>query len=89
MIIEEWWPQLRPETRQWLVANNGDAVPPPIVDEIAAVGDPAASDAWWAELDGSSGRSMPDGVVAWIEEATNDEVEPFYEDTRGSSQIRV
>lgn len=54
----------------------------PIVDEIAAVGGPEASDAWWAELDGSSGRSIPDGAVDWIEKATNDEVEPFDEDTR-------
>lgn len=45
MIIEAWWPQLRPATRQWLIANNGEAVPPLIVDEIAAVGGPAATDA--------------------------------------------
>lgn len=73
MTIEAWWPRLRPETREWLIANNGDAVSPLIVDEIAAKGGPAVTDAWWAELDGSSGRGMPDEAVDWIEEAANDE----------------
>ena len=35
MTIEAWWPRLRPETRQWLIANNGDAVTPAIAEEIA------------------------------------------------------
>ena len=75
MTIAEWWPRLRPETRQFLIANNGDAVPLPMVDEIAAAGGPAVSDAWWADLDGSPGRCMPDDAVDWIEEAANNEVE--------------
>lgn len=75
MIIEAWWPMLRLETRQWLVANNGDAIPPQIVDEIVVAGGPAATDPWWADIDGSPGRSMPDDAVDWIEEAANDEVE--------------
>ncbi len=75
MLIEAWWPHLRPETRVWLIANNGDTVSPLIVDEIAAVGGPAATDAWWADLDGSLGRCMPDDAVDWIEAAANDEVE--------------
>lgn len=33
MTVERWWPKLRPETREWLIANNGDAVPVEIVDE--------------------------------------------------------
>ena len=75
MLIEAWWPRLRRETRQWLMANNGDAVPPVVLDEIAAVGGPAATDEWWARLDGSPGRCMPDDAVDWIEAAANDEVE--------------
>lgn len=75
MSIETWWPQLQPETQQWLTANNGDAVPPPIVDEIAAVGGPAATDAWWADLEGSPGRCMPDDAIDWVEEVANDELE--------------
>ena len=75
MEIDAWWRQLRPETRQWLIANNGDTVPPQVADEIAAVGGPAATDAWWARLEGSPGLCMPDDAVDWIEAAANDEVE--------------
>ncbi|MBC7678843.1 MAG: hypothetical protein H7233_07625 [Pseudorhodobacter sp.] len=75
MTIEVWWPRLRTETRQWLAANNGDAVPPLIVEEIAAQGGPAAVDTWWVDVDGSPGRGMPDDAVDWIEAAANGEVE--------------
>ena len=74
MVIEAWWPRLPPETRQWLMANNGDAVPPQVVAVIAAAGGPAATDGWWASLDGSPERCMPDDAVDWIEAAANDEV---------------
>ena len=74
MSIEAWWPQLRPETRAWLTANNGDAVPSVIAEEIAALGGPAIADAWWSDAEGASGRNMPDDAVDWIEEAANEEV---------------
>ncbi len=73
MTIEAWWPQLRPETRAWLIANNGDAVPSVIVQEIAALGGPAVDGAWWSDADGASGRTMPDHAVDWVEAAANDE----------------
>ena len=75
MTIEAWWVRLRPETRTWLIANNGDAVPPLLAAEIAAVGGPATTDAWWVEVDGSLARCLPDDAVDWIEAAANDEVE--------------
>ena len=75
MTIEAWWPRLRTETREWLIANNGDAVPSLIVEEIAAQGGPAVTDAWWANVDGSPGQGMPDEVVDWIAEVANYEVE--------------
>jgi hypothetical protein len=73
MTIETWWPRLRTETRRWLLANNGDVVPPLIMEEIAAEGGPVVTDAWWADSEGSAGRVMPDEAVDWIEEAANDE----------------
>ena len=73
MLIDAWWPLLRPETREWLRANNGDAASLVIVEEIAAVGGPTATDLWWADLDGSGGWCMPDDAVDWIEEVSNDE----------------
>src|SRR5690348_3229530 len=47
MPIEQWWPKLQQPTRDWLIANNGDAVPPAVMAEIAEAGGPATSDAWW------------------------------------------
>lgn len=71
--IDAWWPKLRPETREWLVANNGDAVPTSIVEEITQAGGPAHSDAWWVIGHQSAGARMPDEAVDWIEEIANEE----------------
>jgi hypothetical protein len=53
--------------------NNGDVVPPLIIEEVAAEGGPAAADAWWADSECSPGRVTPDEAVDWIEEVTKDE----------------
>ena len=71
--IELWWPRLRAETQQWLMANNGDAMPAPLMAEIEAAGGPAVSDPWWSEQEGSVGGCMPDDAIDWIEETGNDE----------------
>lgn len=76
MTVERWWPKLRPETREWLIANNGDAVPVEIVDEIAAAGGPGPEDSWWALDESPSGPVMPDSAVDWIEEVANKEISP-------------
>jgi hypothetical protein len=73
MSIEVWWPRLQPGTRDWLIANNGDAVPPAIVEEIKDAGGPVTSDAWWVAQDGSTGAYMPDAATDWIEEIANGE----------------
>jgi hypothetical protein len=73
MPIDVWWPKLQPVTRDWLIANNGDAVPAPIVQEISQVGGPLMSHAWWVTEDGSTGTYMPDAATDWIEEIANDE----------------
>ena len=36
MSIEAWWPKLRLESREYLIANNGDVVPAALVAEITA-----------------------------------------------------
>jgi hypothetical protein len=73
MSIEVWWPKLQPATRDWLIANNGDAVPAPIVEEITEAGGPVKSDAWWVGQDGSTDSFMPDEATDWIEEIANEE----------------
>ena len=73
MSIEAWWPKLQPATREWLMANNGDAVPVAIIDENTAAGGPVRSDAWWATQEASTGLCMPDEAIDWIEDIANDE----------------
>lgn len=73
MSIETWWPKLRPVTRDWLISNNGDVVPRPIIEEIAAAGGPPESDGWWVSDDDLNGVCMPDEAVDWIEDVANDE----------------
>jgi hypothetical protein len=73
MDIEQWWPRLSPATREWLTANNGEVIPPPIVGEIIdAGGDPAAG-SWWVGESGIDGLSLSDAAIDWIEEAANGE----------------
>ncbi|MDF2443767.1 MAG: hypothetical protein JWR01_1970 [Subtercola sp.] len=77
MDTAEWWAKLTQATRAWLIANNGDAVPQQIVDEITAAGGGNA-------LDDSSARSpnggsdvlgfhLSDSTTDWIEEVANGE----------------
>ena len=73
MSIEMWWPKLRPETREWLISNNGDVVPGRIIQEITEAGGPSESDVWWVRQDDSAGLCMPDEAVDRIEEIANEE----------------
>ncbi|MGU3645187.1 hypothetical protein ACLBXX_09485 [Microbacterium sp. C23T] len=48
MAMDEIWARLAPVTRDWLIANNGDAVPADIAAEIDEVADSASADDVWA-----------------------------------------
>lgn len=61
MSIEMWWPKIRQESRDWLVANNGDLVRQDIVDEIVRAGGVV------------TGAYLPDEVVDWVEAVANGE----------------
>ena len=73
MEIEDWWPKLTLASRDWLVANNGDAVPHEILSEIAAAGGPDKSTSWWTGQIDSEGFHFPDDAVDWVEAIANDE----------------
>jgi hypothetical protein len=74
MPIAQWWPRLQQQTRDWLIANNGDVVPPAVMAEIAEAGGPTTSDSWWvAQDEEATGRVMPDEAIDWIEETANEE----------------
>jgi hypothetical protein len=61
MNINEWWPDLRPATREWLLANNGDAIPADIVDELTMAGRSSSTD------------HLADDEIDWIEAVANGE----------------
>jgi len=71
--MAHWWRRLTPKTQQWLIDNNGDAVPEEIVREIVDVGGSIASEAWWAGETDSSGFHFSDEAVDWIEAVGNRE----------------
>lgn len=47
MGMDEIWERLAPETRDWLVANNGDVVPAVIAAEIDELIDATGTDDVW------------------------------------------
>jgi len=57
MGIEEIWERLAPSTRDWLVENNGDAIPADIAAEIDDVADATNADEVWAVESGSEDLS--------------------------------
>jgi hypothetical protein len=61
MSIEVWWPKIRQASRDWLVANNGDAVPGDVADDIIRVGGEIA------------GSYLSDDAVDWVEAVANGE----------------
>jgi hypothetical protein len=72
--LEEWWPRLSQASRDWLIANNGDAVPSAVTEEIARAGGSVAADAWWVGQTGPDGCYLSDEAVDWIEEVANGEL---------------
>ncbi|MBT8162682.1 MULTISPECIES: hypothetical protein [Arthrobacter] len=73
MDMAQWWPRLKPSTREWLIGNNGDVVPAEVIAEIADVGGQPDSDASWVGRSGPSGFYLSDEAVDWIEAVGNGE----------------
>ena len=64
---------MEPSTRDWLIENNGDAVPAEVLAEIEDAGGSVASGAWWVGEYGPSGFFFSDEAVDWIEAVGNGE----------------
>ena len=73
MSIEAWGPRLRQQSRDYLIDNNGDLVPPALVDEIVQAGGIVRADAWWVGQMGPEGLFLSDEAIDWIEEVANGE----------------
>ncbi len=69
MGINEWWPMLGPDVQTWLIAHNGEAVSPEVLDKILAVGGPTQQDGEYE----TDGFFLSDQAVDWIEAIANDE----------------
>ena len=69
MEIMEWWPKLDQDARRWLIAHNGEAVSPEVLEMIVAVGGSAPRDGE-SEADG---HFLSDEAVDWIEATANHE----------------
>jgi hypothetical protein len=74
MSLETWWFLLRQESRDSLIASNGDALSTAVLDDIVRVSGPLPSDAWWADENGPNGFYLSDAGVDWVEEVANEEV---------------
>jgi len=59
--IERWWPQLSASIQEWLIANNGDSLPPSVCHAITAVGGTVQA------------SHLTDSETGWIEALANGE----------------
>jgi hypothetical protein len=79
MRIDEWWSELVPSTRQWLIDNAGEAVPAWVLEQITAVtGEPTDDDDWAADVDADD-FYLSDEATDWVEAAGNDELDDLDE----------
>ncbi|PKH40695.1 hypothetical protein SAMN05192575_105213 [Nocardioides alpinus] len=79
--IEDWWPRLSQETRDWLIAHNGDEVTASVAQQIARAGGAVEADAWQTGQDDPHGSYLSDEAVDWIEAVANGEVPPRHSAT--------
>ena len=59
--VVPWWGLLARPTQDWLIAHNGEDLPPVIVTEILAVTGGRTDAAWWAGPD-----QLTDAACDWI-----------------------
>lgn len=72
MKIQEWWPLVTTETRNWLIAHNGEPLAPSVSADILAATRGATERVWWAG-DSAGGPQLTDAATDWIETIANGE----------------
>ena len=73
MDLETWWALLQQDSRDWLVAHNGEVLSRSVVEDVERVGGPVPSVAWWVGEDGPDGLHLSHAAVDWVEEVANGE----------------
>ncbi|MEW1959594.1 hypothetical protein [Kineococcus sp. NPDC059986] len=76
MSLEMWWPHLRQDSRDWLIAHNGEELSQPVIHDIQRVAGPVPAQAWWVGHAGRTSLQLSDAAVDWIEEVANGETAP-------------
>ncbi|NUS34924.1 MAG: hypothetical protein HOQ04_00395 [Pseudarthrobacter sp.] len=72
MKIQEWWPLVTAETRNWLIAHNGEPLTQAVSAEILSATRGATESGWWAG-ESADGPQLTDAAVDWIETIANGE----------------
>ena len=72
MNIQEWWPSVDAETRDWLIEHTGEPLPPDVIAGIMTATDGTTASDWWAG-ESEDGPQLSDQAVDWIEATANDE----------------
>ncbi|WP_432510512.1 hypothetical protein [Kineococcus sp. SYSU DK001] len=74
MSLETWWSHVQQDTRDWLLAHNGEALSPAVVQDVERVAGPLPAQAWWLDRTEPDGLHLSDAAVDWVEEVANGEV---------------
>jgi hypothetical protein len=74
MSLDVLWPLLRQESRDWLVAHNGEALSTLVLDDLERVGGSVPPDGWWVGENGPEGFHLSDAGIDWVEEVANGEM---------------
>lgn len=85
MSIGAWWPKLLRRSRDCLIDNNGDVVPP---DPSVETAEQAASTGlvWWVDQRAPQGLLLSDKAIDRVDEVANDGTpEPRAEDRSPTS----
>ncbi len=72
MDIPTLWHGLDTQTRDWLVAHNGEPLAPSILDALTEANGGSVDTSWLAEDDGD-GPVLSDDALDWIEAVANGE----------------
>ncbi|AYJ48122.1 hypothetical protein [Rhodococcus sp. P1Y] len=72
MNVEQWWPEITQESREWLVEHNGEPVDEGVRADILSITGGDTAPTWVV------GEPMlTDRTVDWIEAVANDETPEF------------
>jgi len=74
MSLDVLWPLLEQESRDWLVAHNGEALSTLVLDDLERVGGSVPSDGWWVGENGPDGFYLSDAGIDWVEAVANGEM---------------